>query len=320
MIIIKHILTILIFYSHCFRADVFGIYEKYPSRRNFEHWDSQHWNNNHARELYFLSHDPDDPTGRSQKRGKGTFKIDGNGVLEMGGKEPRIYINDKPNHKFINTETTIYYKRSGTDGTDWSGLIIGCRSTSYGHSSVGRKATTYYARLQHNGKVDFSKELVHSYSEYYWKGLHKKGVFYTTGVLPSNKWIGMKFIVFTPLNDNTVTKLELYLDTTTEGDTNLIGTASNWVKIGEMLDNGNFPVKIKSDGTKDNKVIIEGSGTVFIRNTGIAAAYYKWFSVREITCSFTTSSSSSSSVSSEQNSSAFITMFKWWHFISLIYR
>ncbi len=264
-------------------TDVFGIYKLYESEPEFKNWDSRHWNNGKSRDVSGTDRDPDDPTGWSQKRGNGSFKITGNGILEMGGSEPRIYINSylkiTPASFFVNTESTVYYRRTGTDGANWGGLLIGSRSSPDGHSSDTDNTTTYYARFRHDGKVDFEKELTHPKSDYWWNSLHQHGKLFD-GPLPSNRWIGMKFIVYTVQNK---TKLELYIDTVSNGDSALVGDKSNWEKLGEMIDDGDFPVPIKDGCNVDpKKVIVKGNGVTLIRNTDIKKCEYKWFSVREI--------------------------------------
>jgi len=273
------IITLLLFITaiNSQEYDVFGIPEIYDSQLNFTNWNSMHWNNGNSREVFWSNYDLDDPTGLSQKRGSGTFVIDGNGILEMGGSQPRIYINGN----FINTETTVYYRRTGTDGANWGGLIIGSRSTPNGHSSSNRNATTYYERLRHDGKIDFEKELTHSNTEYWWDNqIHEHGRLYDDGI-PSDQWIGMKFIVFTPSNNPDIAKLELYIDKVSNGDS--IYDINNWEKLGEVVDEGNFPVDIQSGYNVDPRMVItEGGGVTFIRNTGASKAEYKWFSIREI--------------------------------------
>ena len=75
----------------------------------------------------------------------------------MGGSQPRIYVNGDLNDDNIsekvfykNTETTVYYKRIGTDGANWGGIVMGARSSPKGHSSGGdnyKTTHTYYGRF-----------------------------------------------------------------------------------------------------------------------------------------------------------------------------
>ncbi len=269
--------------------DVFGIPMLFKSKPNFPGWDSRHWANGNSREVSSINRDPEDPTGWSQKRGSGTFKLSGNGILEMGGRQPRIYINSYkqpedslPENFFVNTESTVYYKRHGTDGANWGGLLIGSRSSGEGHSSDIGNTTTYYARFRHDGKIDFEKELTHPSSEYRWDKIHQHGKLYDDN-LPSDQWIGMKFVVYTPTSKPDTAKLIVYIDRKSNANPELINNLDNWEKLKEVVDSGDWPVSIKSGyGVDPKKVIVKGNGVTFIRNTGIAKAEYKWFSVREI--------------------------------------
>ena len=264
----------------------------YPSNPNGPYWNSECWHNGIAREVKSSGRDPHDPTGLSQKRGSGEYMVDGNGILMMGGSQPRIYINgdingDNVSEKsfFKNTETTVYYKRTGTDGKDWGGCVIGCRSSPNGHSSPSTNyetTTTMYGRLRHDGKIDFEKELTHSPTSSMMNGKSGKETYFD-GKLPSDKWIGLKYIIYN-LDDKQV-KLELYIDEVSNGEEDKFDI-SNWKKIGEQIDNGKnweAPIISAYKGKIDPyKAILKGGGVTFIRNTGADKAEYKYFSVREI--------------------------------------
>jgi len=264
--------------------DTFGITKLYPTATGFTDWLSTHWHNGNARTIS-NGRDIEDVTGWSQKRGDDDLDIDGNGILEMGGgNQPRLYINPypdsdevNPEQLFKNVEATVYYQRIGNDGAANGGLVIGLRSGPNGHSVSGDfcDATTYYARLRHDGYVDFYKELKHS------AGKAEQAVkFYTSGVLPSLQWLGMKFIAYNINNDSQV-KLELYIDNTSDGD---VSSGGDWTLVAEIIDEGNWhvPEDVSSCTYNDNHIITTGGGAVVIRNTGIASAEYKYLSVREI--------------------------------------
>ncbi|MBN2534188.1 MAG: dockerin type I repeat-containing protein [Spirochaetales bacterium] len=263
--------------------DVFGITMLYPTLHGSPGWDSLHWNNGINRTLSYdimSGNDPEDPTFWSEYRGSGTLTIDGNGMLIMGGSQPRIYINPypgtgeaNPEMFFKNVEVTVYYMRIGTDGANWGGCIIGTRSGPNGHSSWGDycDATTYYARLRHDGNVDFYKELKHPDGDYV---MHQ--AFWNGNPLPSNQWLGMKFCIYNIAGDSRV-KLEMYVDRASSG-----ANGGTWEKVIEFVDDGTWSVPASGCPYPENMPITEGGGVVMIRNTDAAEAHYKMFSVREI--------------------------------------
>ena len=259
------------------KVDVFGIPIFNETNPDGLLWTSEHWNNGNSREVSKL--DPDDPTQISQRTGNGEMFIDGENMMKMGGSQPRIYFK-KEGVFYKNTEITGYFRRIGTDGADNGGFSIGCRSHPEGHSSNNDNngnATTYYARLRNDGKIDFAKELTHPKS-----GTVNSSRYYD-GDLPSDKWIGAKFIVYT--NEEGHVKLEHWLDEVSEGESDKIGNKDNWKLINEYLDDGNWEVQIESkyEDTMDPKMIIsEGYGVCLIRNTDINEAQYKYVSLREI--------------------------------------
>jgi len=263
--------------------DLFGFTMLYPTLPGSLGWDSRHWNNGISRTLSYdimSGNDPEDPTYWSEYRGTGVLTIDGNGILIMGGSQPRIYINPYPGTDetnpemfFKNVEVTVYYMRIGTDGADWGGCVIGARSGPNGHSSWGDycDATTYYTRLRHDGNVDFYKELMHPEGGYV---MHQ--TFWDGNQLPSDQWLGMKFCVYN-IHGNSQVKLEMYMDKTSNG-----AGGGTWEMAIEYIDDGSWTVPASVCSYPENEIITEGGGVVFIRNTDAAEARYKMFSVREI--------------------------------------
>lgn len=263
-------------------VDSFGITKLYQTATGFTDWESTAWDNGVARTVY--DRDYSDSTGWSQKRGDDVLEIDGNGVMEMGGgDQPRIYINPysgstevDPDQFFKNVEATVYYKRIGDDGASNGGLVIGLRSGPNGHSSSGDycDATTYYARFRHDGDWDFYKELKHT------DGARANVASLYPGNLPTDQWIGMKFIAYNINNDSNV-KLEVYVDKISNGD---VTNGGEWTLVGEMVDDGNWsvPEDVSSCTYDSNHIITTGGGAALIRNTGVQSAEYKYFSVREI--------------------------------------
>ena len=253
--------------------DEFGVEQIYPTLTDTTSWNSVHWNNGNPRVLTSAhERDPDDPTQWSMMRGRGELDFKGDERMFMGGEQPRLYLSDVPNKFWKNVEATVYYKRIKDDSTNWGGIVIGTRSGPEGHGSDPCSATTYYARIRHDGKMDFQKELMHPKSQ-----VRESGPIWGGGPLPKNQWIGMKFVVYN-INGDTNVKLELYRDLA-EGD-----NGGTWEKLGEYTDNGGWDPEHDCAYEPDH-IITEGGGVVFIRNTGVKEARYKWFTVREIDAS-----------------------------------
>jgi hypothetical protein len=276
--------------------DTFGIAQFFPTKTGTIEWNSAHWNNGIERNIKYTQ-DASDPTDWTEDHSASTngFQIDGKGVMTMSGGGPRFHINSLHTTKvssqfFKNTEFTAYYRRIGTTGADYGGMVVGVRSGPLGHASSGGNdcdATTYYARFRHDGNWDFEKELKHPESEYRSSnGLHTHGKLWDGKILPENRWIGMKYLVYN-IENNTKVKLELYIDSTTNG------TAYNggvWHKVGEAIDKGDWPAApsaITGCTYSDPSVIIlEGHGTILMRTDG-DGAQYKMVSVREIEADLT---------------------------------
>lgn len=274
-----------------FGSDTFGIARFYPSQEGSREWNSAHWGNGIARNVKY-ARDQYDPTDWTEDHSAGTngFQIDGNGVMSISGGGPRFHINSLRTTKgnsqfFLNVEFTAYYRRIGTTGANYGGMVAGVRSGPLGHASSGGDdcdATTYYARFRHDGKWDFEKELKHPSSDYWSSGgFHTQALLWGGKPLPENRWIGMKYLVYNIDNDTKV-KLELYIDSTTDGEA---VNGGNWEKVGEMTDDGNWPASpdpVTGCSYSDQRIIITlGHGTILMRTDGDGADYKK-VSVREI--------------------------------------
>lgn len=241
----------------------------YPTALNKASWDSGHWSDGEARVIP-RSGDANDPTGWSLQRGIGEIRVDGQGVLTMTGAEPRIYVDGTPKQFWKNVEVTVYYRRVRDDGVPWGGVVIGARSGPNGHTTQSPcTATTYYGRVRHDGDADFEKELKHPES-----AVRESKKVWDGNPLPYNQWIGVKFVVYNTDNDTKV-KLELYRDLT-EGV-----NGGQWEKLAEYTDAGRWGSAPGCPYPSD-QIVTGGGGVVFIRNTGVQEAQYKWFSVREI--------------------------------------
>jgi hypothetical protein len=258
-------------------ADVFGLPMLKPSRTPSLLWTSEHFATGSARALN--GRDPSDPTGWSIRRGDtSAMNIDGNGVMSMGGPQPRFYIMPKSGETapfFKNIEFTGYYRRTANDGASNAGFVVGMRSHPEGHGSDTCNTTTYYLAYRNSGTYLFDKELNHP-NDSPGKGGQ---MFSPSASVPVGKWIGMKYIVYNLPGDQAV-KLEAYIDADSDGN----GTQpSDWKLIGETTDDGNWDAPTGNCDFPANMVITEGGGVVFIRNTDVGKVEYTKLSWREIT-------------------------------------
>lgn len=228
------------------------------------------WDNGQARTLYLYDMDKFEDPAHVQFSGSGSAIIDGKGMMTLTGDAPRYRVLEK----FQNVNITMYAKRV-SEGTDlpYQGFVIGARSQHYTDATCG--ANTYYASLTYDGRILFQKELFHGTgSNAFYPDNHKNNpIFAFKGGVPTDRWIGMRFIVKTVA---TGTLLQLYLD---KDDTR------NWQKVLEFTDEGSWNVKrgdAMCDGYYPDSKIITEPGFVFIRNDGLGRADYKNFSIKEI--------------------------------------
>ncbi len=258
-------------------TDVFGIPIFKRSKQPGYEWNSLHWGSGEPRS--FEGRDPSDPTGWSIRRGNGDLmEIDGEGVLSMGGDQPRIYFQPKSGESepfFRDIEFTGYYRRTADDGASNAGFSVGIRAHVNGHGSVDHcLASTYYLIFRNSGTWIFDKELDHPADSPGFGG----SLFSEEGAIPVGKWIGMKFLAYNLPGDNAV-KLEAYIDSESDGD----GTElADWRKLGETIDDGDWEAPVGDCGYPDSTVITEGGGVVFIRNTDVSEVQYKKVTWREI--------------------------------------
>jgi hypothetical protein len=175
--------------------DVFGIEMLKASKVPGYEWNSLHWGNGNLRT--FADRDPDDPTGWSIKRGNGNvMEIDGQGVMAMGGNQPRFYFQPKTGESepfFRDVEFTGYYRRTANDGAFNAGFSVGMRSGLNGHGDVDHcLATTYYLIFRNSGVWLWYKELDHP------NGATRSGgtLFAGGGAIPVGQWIGMKYLAY----------------------------------------------------------------------------------------------------------------------------
>ena len=257
-------------------TDVFGIPMLKPSRAASLLWTSEHWASGSARALN--GRDPTDPTGWSIRRGDtSAMNVDGNGVMSMGGVQPRFYVMPKSGETapfFRDIEFTGYYRRTADDGAFNAGFVVGMRSHPEGHGNDTCNTTTYYLAFRNSGTYLFDKELNHP-NDSPGKGGQ---MFSPSKSVPVGKWIGMKYIAYNLPGDKAV-KLETYIDADSNGD----GTKlTDWKKIGETTDDGNWNAPAGNCGFPENTVVTQGGGVVFIRNTDVGKVEYTKLSWREI--------------------------------------
>lgn len=255
----------------------------YPTKKNGRIWYAK-WS---GRDAVILKSGESDPFDLEfVARGNGTVSIDGNGTAHFQGSSPRMYVLDPTkNKKWNNIEVTVYAKRiSESSVISSQGIVIGARSE---HQDATKEnpclGGTYYGRLLYDGRAVFQKEVIHewAYSVNKPKENNKATWVTTDGLFPRNKWIGVKFIVKTNSDENSV-KLELYRDLT-DGY-----KGGSWERIADYIDDGNWgQTDTNADvkticGYSANKVLLDPGTSVFIRNDKINDAEYKMFSIREI--------------------------------------
>jgi len=258
-------------------VDPFGIRELYPSASPVSEWTSEHWSEG-PYEIDGRT-DDHDPLGLSGMRGDGSLEVNADGELVMGGSQPRIYVYPGTGGPWKNVEITVYYRRVEDAATAYAGLVVGVRSGEDGHTdSNACDAHTYYARLRHDGAIDFEKELEHPASSTQSR-VNPETVWPPDGELPFDTWIGWKFVIYN-LPSGDAVRLEAYRDLTGGED------GGAWVLMNQTVDDGGWSVETECSehepsGGESELVIVDG-GTTFIRNTDVTEARYKWFSVREI--------------------------------------
>jgi hypothetical protein len=285
------VLVFLLLFSHSVfsEIDTFGIVQLYPTKPGTKLWNSAHWNNGIKRTISYDS-DSADPTGWTEDHSAGSdgFRIDGKGSMTMSGSGPRFHINSMnamkvPAQFFRDVEYTAYYKRLGKAGQNYGGMVVGVRSGPLGHGSSGGNdcdATTYYARFRNDGKWDFEKELKHPESAY-WSGAgyNKQDPLWKGLLLPSDRWIGMKYVVYN-INNNSQVHLEVYIDSVSNGEPK---NGGHWDLVGSVNDTGSWPSgSVSGCSYAQNAIILEGHGTLLMRTDGDTVVY-KMVSIREIT-------------------------------------
>ena len=254
--------------------DRFGIKEMYSTISGGREWLSK-WDDGNARTINAGKRDPDDSMFKATSDSR--IVIDGNGIADMSGTQPRMYVYDETKLlKWRNVEVTVYGKLIGQSRQNSSaGINIGARSN---HQDQGKPSNcnvdTYYSRMLYDGRANFMKELYHP-DEATAAPVGNKIRWGGDGTMPLNTWIGHKFVL-RDYDAGTHVKLQMYLDLT-DG---LNG--GDWKLVAEWTDDGNWAVPPNPCNIPMTKIILEDNPSVFIRNTNISSALYKKFSIREI--------------------------------------
>jgi len=269
--------------------DTFGLAEFHPSKPGFREWNSAHWANGHARSV--VGGDSDDPTGWSVDHSCGTpiFSVDGAGLLRMSGC-PRFQIDPTdstnakvPAQKFRDIEFTGYFRRSGNNGEDYGGAIVGARSGALGHGSPGGNdcdATTYYGRFRDDGNYDLEKELKHPGSTYWsGSGYDTQDPLWGGSRFPIGRWVGIKYLLWNIDNDTHV-RFELWIDSVSNGNP---ANGVHWQKVFSLADSGSWPsADVSGCDYPQTFVVTEGGGNVLLRTDDPDEVDWTMVSIREI--------------------------------------
>ena len=259
--------------------DKWGITKLNPTISAGREWFSK-WDNGQAR-TFTWGQDPYDPEFHG--RGDGSYTIDGQGILKAASTGPggvRMYVYDQnyqdtgydPNlfKTWNNVEVTVYYMRVSDLGVAYAGMVAGAKIRHVPDSDLcGTRG--YYGRFRHDGKIDFDKEIRHPDSVPQTKATKP------WSVLPSNVWIGYKYIV-RDVDNGTHVKLELWWDLTDGAN------GGSWEKLYEYLDTGAWGTGHTpcEPGVDPARIMTGPNLSVFIRDDSVSDVRYKRWSIREI--------------------------------------
>jgi hypothetical protein len=260
-------------------TDKWGITKLNPTISAGREWFSK-WDNGQARTITW-GQDPYDPEFHG--RGDGLYTIDGQGVLKAastGQGHVRMYVYDQnyqdvgydPNvfKTWNNVEVTVYYMRVSDTGVAHAGMVAAAKIRHAPDSDLcGTRG--YYGRFRHDGGIDFDKEIRHPLS------VPKARSTKPWSVLPSNVWIGYKYIV-RDVNSGTHVKLELWRDLTDGAN------GGTWEKLHEVVDAGGWGTNVTpcATGVDPAQIMTGRNLSVFIRDDNVSDARYKRWSIREI--------------------------------------
>jgi hypothetical protein len=209
--------------------DPFGVTKLYPTISGGKVWNSK-WNNGTSRSFGSVTADPQDNwfTGR----GNGNYSTSGNGILNISGANPRMYVQDPSStpSQWRNVEITMYFNRVSDNSTAYAGMVSIARSNHKRYDVDPCDSRGIGARFRNDGRIDFEKETSHPASS---PTNNKAVAGWNNNTY--NRWIGYKYVVYDLPNGQV--KLENYIDTTDGAN------GGTWTKVNELIDTGsNFGV------------------------------------------------------------------------------
>ena len=224
-------------------------------------------------------------------RGTGTYTIYGqtgdsnNGILNVSGSCPRIYVRDSVlNHSVVpigtpmwkNVEVTFYSNTidPGVVPVVYAGVQVAARTDHYPDTDLCN-TRGISGKWNFDGRCHIEKETVHLADGTGNKQTNTVYPFPNNGPMPLNTWIGYKYIVRSCEND-TACRVELYMDTThgVNGGT--------WLKVNEFVDRDGWSADFPSCCDTHRGKVLGENYTVYLRTDGVNKQLYKWLSVREI--------------------------------------
>ena len=260
------------------RGTVAGVHQLYASLPGGMHWQAD-WEEPRT----FRGRDPLDRWFDADG-GSGSYSA-ADGVLEISGLAPRMYVRHPRMRQWGDVEITMYFKRREDRGVPYAGMAAVARSNHGADGPVERDrcdSRGYGARMRYDGLVDFEKETAHPANEA--AGTRR---LWPDG-MPRDVWLGYKFVV-RDLPGGSVL-LELWLDESGGAD------GGRWWLVNALVDDGTvfgeqacaagidprMPLTAATDraGSESGRPNV----SVYFRSDGVAAdgLVYRWGSVREI--------------------------------------